>query len=189
MFIFYRSKICTEESALCQSLFLFVFCFAEIDKFTHEVEEVLHEVEEVLHDVKEHMILSVRDYSLQIAFVLMGITSAILVVGTVYVWCFHHPKRLNRKDGGQLKQKQLERSDKDHSEHTDNVASERSQKENAQEESFEKSVDKAGKPEDDVAGNAEQNGQVRKRTTSSSVNNNNSPVKSKIPVRQKSKTS
>lgn len=173
-------------------MFLFVFCFTEIDKFTHEVEEVLHEVEEVFHDVKEHMILSVRDYSLQIAFVLMGITSAILVIGTVYVWCFHHPKTLNRKEAGHQKQPQLEHSDnadQDHPENTDNIESERNQEEKVQEEFLNESVEKAGKPEDDVAGNSEQNGQVRKRTTSSSVNNNNSPVKSKIPVRQKSKTS
>lgn len=167
----------------------------EIDKFTHEVEEVLHEMEGVFHDVKEHMILSVRDYSLQIAFVLMGITSAILVIGTVYVWCFHHPKHSHAQDPSRSDKSQSElpvKPEQEHSGATDIVKSEIAQNadEERREDTPKESNDKVETTEDIAANKPEQNGQVRKRTTSSSINNNNSPVKSKIPVyRQKSKTS
>lgn len=147
---------------------VYVF-LTEIDKFKHEVEEVLHDVEEVFNDVKEHVILSVRDFSLQIAFILMGVTSMILVIGTVYVWCFHHPKNAHVPER----------------EVNEFVSREQKSENDAQNTSISR--------ENSVESNSgihEQNGQVRKRTTSgSNANNNNSPVKSKIPVRTKTKAS
>lgn len=146
---------------------MLLFSFTEFNKFTHEVEEVFQEV-------KQHVILSVRDFSIQIAFVLMGITAAILVIGTVYVWCFHHPKHSDEHDENESESKSEKVTDET--------------KEKNEEDQDEKSSEKE-------AEKSEQNGQVRRRIPSSSSasntsvnNNNNSPGKSKIPVRQRSVT-
>ncbi|KAL4226116.1 hypothetical protein ACF0H5_014103 [Mactra antiquata] len=149
----------------------------EISKFTHEVEEVFQEV-------KQHMIVSVRDYSIQIAFVLMGITTAILILGTIYVRCFHHPKRTSDKGIKAGKQKNGDTKGEKSKDNSDKI-----ENKIVESEKLEEAEEKVVALESEQI---EQNGHVRKRTTSSStsasVNNNNSPVKSKIPVRQKSVT-
>lgn len=138
------------------------------------VEEVIHEVEEALNGVREHMILSVRDYSLQLAFILMTVTSVILVIGTVYVWCFHHPnpKLPNKELSASTSIETTEQSSSDSFSNGTSISRQNSGDE----------INESVK--------SEQYGQVTRRTSSSSWNNNNdSPVKSKIPVRQKSKSS
>lgn len=80
-------------------------------KFPTDMNQLAHDVEDVLRDVREHVILSVEKYSMQIAFILMSITSAILVFGTVYVWCFHHPPKYNEDEKTQENKKKGQRDD------------------------------------------------------------------------------
>ncbi|XP_060566431.1 uncharacterized protein LOC132725341 [Ruditapes philippinarum] len=169
----------------------------EFDKFKHDVEEVFHDVEEVFHDVKEHMILSVRDFSIQIAFVLMGITSAILIIGTVYVWCFHHPKRPKKSEDSKDHEHVEEHPSSEQADlpnHNHSVKSSSPKKktriperEVKVEENHQEVFEEVAQKKED-SGISDQNG-VRQRTTTANANNNNSPVKSKIPVRQKSRNS
>lgn len=100
--------------------------------------------------------MSVERYSLGIAFVLMAITTAILVIGTLYVWCFHHPD--SKKN---TKQKSAKTHDNENEE------------------------DKSGQ----VVNSKESNGARKRIPSNNSVNNNDSPVKSKIPVRMRTKSS
>lgn len=164
-----------------------------MNKFKHDVEEVFHEVEEAFHEVKEHMILSVRDYSFQIAFFLMAVTSAVLVIGTVYVWCFHHPKNPHADESEAKKSSKKDR----HAENvigSTNVLRENSVESNKNEQGGMEDEEETREqiiPENEER-KTDQNGQVeiRKRISSSSgVNNNVSPIKSKIPIRMKSKSS
>lgn len=116
----------------------------------------------------DSIILTVERHSFLIAFVLMGVTAVILIIGTAYVWHFHHHGNTYDDDPQALQSDQISTiMDDDHpSQDTEN-----------QEQSSEtKEADK----------------KVRKRRTSSSssgTNNNNSPLKSKIPVRMKNKQS
>ncbi|XP_052779063.1 uncharacterized protein LOC128216518 [Mya arenaria] len=148
-----------------------------MNKFTHEVEEAFHDVEEVFRDVKDHMILSVRNHSYMIALFLMSLTSAILVFGTIYVWCFHrgHPYR---EDYQHIEEK------------NETEAADESANDQMQHKKKATSAIPRASPASDVTANndvSDQDGKVRKRVPSSSgssMNNNDSPVKSKIPVRR-----
>lgn len=175
----------------------------------------------------------------------MTVTSAILVFGTVYVWCFHHgrPPRIEDESNGNVKESKKERKSKlarltkresraeGHLNSSKSESSVTSDEINADKNDVTLKADKANV--NDVIPKAEselQNGGLRMRTgntsphiggsvsplvsgnagletsenadsefggntspgfgESSGGNNNNSPVKSKIPVRrQKSKQS
>ena len=123
-----------------------------MSKFTHEVEEKFH-------DVKEHVLLSVEHHGFLIAAALMGLTSAILLIGTIYVWCFHcghghHEEqsntRVNMPESGSIP------------------------------ECSAKAREQNGKVRKRITTTS---------SSSGNINNNNSPGKSKIPVRSTVKSS
>jgi len=162
--------------------------FSELNQFTHDVEEAFHDVEEAFQDVKEHVILSVRNHSYMIAIFLMSLTSAILVFGTIYMWCFHRGHPYHEED------EHYQYPDDGHVRTGDITVT------RATPVTPTSAIPRASPTKPKVASaspkggdTCEPNGEVRKRIPSStecSVNNNDSPVKSKIPVRrQKSKQS
>ena len=198
--------------------------FEELQEFTHNVEEVFHDAGEVFQDVKEHVLLSVRSHTYMVAFSLMALTSAILVFGTIYVWCFHHgrPHRTEEGDAkakkttpkskkeSRLKQPKLKETRTIDSPKVEVPKTETSQSEEDDVRKEEADIDQ--KIQSNELKSESQNGEIRMRKYSENtdasfsspldnptensgnqspgVNNNNSPVKSRIPVfRQKSKQS
>ncbi|KAH3881400.1 uncharacterized protein LOC127880401 [Dreissena polymorpha] len=177
----------------------------DIEKFKHGVEEAFHEVEEAFNEAKEHMILSVRNHSYMIALLLMSITSAVLVFGTIYVWCYHrghsfseeeYSKHVEAVDAAKMKKKKPKTEKNETvSQNDDKNVEEVKSKESVQDVEKLESLDSTVQGIDSNPGKstvADNNGDVRQRKTSpgTSLNNNDSPVKSRIPVRrQKSKTS
>lgn len=192
----------------------FIPFYTEFKKFTHDVEEAFHDVEEVFQDVKDHVLLSVRSSTYMIAFLLMAVTAAILVLGTVYVWCFHHGRPHREQE--EVKEK------KETAQNAKSVSKKKSklklptvrekQKEREKDNSQEQEVDivpqdkEIDKLEEKNSDSELQNGEIRQRSAYSSsepdspmsdagslspgANNNNSSAKSRIPVfRQKSKQS
>ena len=61
-----------------------------------EIKTLQEELGNKFHDVKDHVILTVRNNSMLVAYLLMGMTSLILVIGTLIVWYRHrHSNRVN----------------------------------------------------------------------------------------------
>ena len=54
-----------------------------------EIKTLQEELGNKFHDVKDHVILTVRNNSMLVAYLLMGVTSLILVIGTLIVWYRH----------------------------------------------------------------------------------------------------
>lgn len=121
--------------------------------FDEEIHKLQQELENKFRDVRDHVIVSVRNYSMWIAFLLMGVTSLILVIGTLIVWYRHRHSN------------QTEREEDESKGHGTRVISKEKVKSNVSENN-----------------NHVNNGTVK-------VSGNDSPVKSRIPVRTKVKQS
>ena len=167
--------------------------------------------------MKEHVILTVEHHSLVIALALMALTTAVLLIGTLYMWCFHHPSKTKKtRSVTKEKKEKSENGSKDingpqelekeqngeKSEVKDLVdeadVTEQEKKQNGEKSEEKDLVDEAdvtkvlNEIQEDQQGvnkieeKEEKVSEVRKRipSNSSSVNNNESPVKSKIPIRR-----